>query len=112
MLKAQMHLECFVELLHPPRLDGAPKHVLDKRLRQPHVSMKSAEDEGVYLQTNNLIQPLRIALVDGGWLMPQTTAPSGRTIALVLSFPSYLSSLSTVICGASSGLGATRAFCC
>jgi hypothetical protein len=33
ILKAQMRLICLLELLHPSRLDGASKHILDKRLR-------------------------------------------------------------------------------
>jgi hypothetical protein len=62
-----MRLECLLELLHPPRLDSMPKHILDKRLRAAYEREyhSLADDEGVPLWTNDLIQPLRIALVDG-----------------------------------------------
>ncbi len=105
-----MRLKCLTELVHLPSLDGAPKQILDQRLRQPQVGVKSAEDEGVPVQTNELIQPWDSRSSIACWLKTRTTVPAYRAIPLELSTPPYSRPLSTLVCGASSGRGKSLAF--
>ena len=74
-----------IQLLYPPRLDGATKQVLGQSPGQPHTRMQCTEDDSAQVQLTKPIKRLGAALVDSE--RTDDSARSQRNVpAMLLSF--------------------------